>query len=242
MQTVKGLMNKNVNIHAALCAYRDTPLANGFSPAQLLFGRSLNSLGILTENHIDINRLRETENKQRVRQEQLYNSRHGVCVRNPLQVNQQVVVRDPEKQPVDGQVIATHGREVVVRGESQRMWRRNRTHVTGRPDREFGTQSETGAGLSPESGVITPPGRTGAGVSAPAESGVHMSSGLGSTGVHASEGPCTNTQRTSGVIAPNNSGVEGQVADKAAAPTPQVIGNRRTRYGRVSKPPERLNL
>ena len=45
VQTVKSLMNKNINLQAALCSYRDTPLANGYSPAQLLFGRSLNSMG-----------------------------------------------------------------------------------------------------------------------------------------------------------------------------------------------------
>ena len=35
VRTVKGLMNKNINLHAVLCMYRDIPLANGFSPAQL---------------------------------------------------------------------------------------------------------------------------------------------------------------------------------------------------------------
>ncbi|XP_067950309.1 uncharacterized protein [Watersipora subatra] len=37
VQTVKALMNKNVSLDAALCSYRDTPLANGYSPAQLLY-------------------------------------------------------------------------------------------------------------------------------------------------------------------------------------------------------------
>ena len=36
VQTVKSLMHKNLNLRMALCAYRDTPLANGHSPAQLL--------------------------------------------------------------------------------------------------------------------------------------------------------------------------------------------------------------
>ena len=53
VQTVKGLMNKNVHFHAAFCAYRDTPLANGYSPSQLLFNRPMNSMGILTDDQVE---------------------------------------------------------------------------------------------------------------------------------------------------------------------------------------------
>ena len=46
VQTVKGLMRKNINYHAALSAYGETPITGGYSPAELVFGLSLNSMGI----------------------------------------------------------------------------------------------------------------------------------------------------------------------------------------------------
>ena len=41
VQTVKALLNKNDDPHLALLAYRSTPLANGYSPAENLMGRKL---------------------------------------------------------------------------------------------------------------------------------------------------------------------------------------------------------
>ena len=38
VQTVKRLMEKNMNLQAALCCYRDSPLETCYSPTQLLFG------------------------------------------------------------------------------------------------------------------------------------------------------------------------------------------------------------
>ena len=41
IQTVKALLNKNDDPHLALLAYRSTPLANGYSPAENLMGCKL---------------------------------------------------------------------------------------------------------------------------------------------------------------------------------------------------------
>ena len=59
--TVKELINKNIKLRAALCMYRETTLVNGYSPTQLLFGRSLNSMGIMAEGRIDLNKIRNKE-------------------------------------------------------------------------------------------------------------------------------------------------------------------------------------
>ena len=65
-QTVKMLMEKIVHPHSALCAYRDSPLANKCSPSQLLFNKPMSSMGILTDNQVDVGRLREFEGIQRL--------------------------------------------------------------------------------------------------------------------------------------------------------------------------------
>lgn len=54
VQTVKGLMRKNINYHAALCVYHDTPVPEGYSPAELLFGSLLNYMSIHRDTRVDI--------------------------------------------------------------------------------------------------------------------------------------------------------------------------------------------
>ena len=61
VQTVKGFLEKNVSLQNALLHYIDTPIANGYSPAQLLFNRQLNSIGILRERFVNVNQVRKDE-------------------------------------------------------------------------------------------------------------------------------------------------------------------------------------
>ena len=129
VQTVKGLLNKNVNLQAALCAYRDTPLANGYSPAHLLFGRGMNSVGINNTRTVDLKRLRHFEDQARSKQVERYDQRHRVHVREPLQVSARVKVISPGVLPSYGEVIAANGREVIVRREDGQLLRRNRQQV-----------------------------------------------------------------------------------------------------------------
>ena len=41
VKTVKGLLNKNEDPYLALMSYRSTPLENGYSPAELLMSRKI---------------------------------------------------------------------------------------------------------------------------------------------------------------------------------------------------------
>ena len=54
VQTVKTLLRKNEDPHLALLAYRNAPLATGYSPAELLVGRQLRSVYL----HMQIHRSR----------------------------------------------------------------------------------------------------------------------------------------------------------------------------------------
>ena len=107
VQTVKSLMKRNVGLSSALCSYRDTPLASGYSPAQLLFGRGKNSMGVLNDKRVDIKKLQNTEQMQRHRQETNFNVRYKTREREPLQVGQRVVLNDPGRPPVQANVVAT---------------------------------------------------------------------------------------------------------------------------------------
>lgn len=82
VQMFKRLMAKNSNVDHALLCYRDSPLQNGDSPAQLLTGRSLNSMGIMTD--------KSYENEYRAKMAAAYNTRHKAQTRRPLLVGDSV--------------------------------------------------------------------------------------------------------------------------------------------------------
>ena len=140
VRTVKGLMNKNTNLASALCMYRDTPLSNGCSPAQLLFGRSMNSMGILPEGRIDLRKLKTTEELSRKKQTNWYNKRHGVKQRSDLVINQPVVINNTDGRQVPATILGTRGREIVAMSHNERLFRRNRAQVVGRPELSPGSE------------------------------------------------------------------------------------------------------
>ena len=132
VRTVKTLMNKSLDLYAALCMYRDTPLDNGYSPAQLLFNRPLNSMGIMSENRIDLNRLRKFEEDKRQKQKIWYDKRYATQNRQPLALSQQVVVKDPGKHPIKATYVGTRSRETVAINEKDNLIRRIRALLTNR--------------------------------------------------------------------------------------------------------------
>lgn len=226
VQTAKGLMTKNLNFQAALCAYRDTPLANGFSPAQLLFGRGLNSLGYVKDSKIDLARLREFEGKQREKHTQWFNTRHRARERSPLGVNQPVVVREQGKTPIGARVVAVKGREVVAIGSNQQLLRRNRSAVS--------RQNEGGEPRDQQP-LAERPLET---------SSPNRQRSLAQSGAVASESK-TPPRSWSSVV--RIGAEEKNTAQPAEAQPAAVSAERpgavlRTRTGRVSKPPDRLNL
>jgi len=150
-QTVKGLMKKNVNIQAALCAYRNTPLANGYPPAELVFGRSLNSMGVMPNKSVNLSRLRQFEAGQRKAHAFYYNKRHRAREREPMEVSLVIKIKDGSQLKF-GVVIATKGKEIVSSNDSGVLLRRYRFQISKAADILLPTaeDSTVGESQSPE--------------------------------------------------------------------------------------------
>ena len=130
VQTFKKLIKKNENVDQALLCYRDAPLQNGYSPAQLLMGRGLNSMGILAEKQIDLKGLKDFEARYRNKQADQYNRRHRVKIRTEVQVGDRVTLKDPGVKPCPSTVVAVSGREVALQKENGQILRRNRQQIS----------------------------------------------------------------------------------------------------------------
>ena len=253
VQTVKGLMSKNVNLRMALCAYRDSPLANGYSPAELLFGRSLNSMGIAGESCVDVNRLRSFEKGAREKRAAWYDRRYRTREAETVPLGENVLVHGAGTSG-KAVVVATRGRELALEGESGRVLRRNRLLV--RPD---GSSSVESTGVhergEEESGVLAPNVRESVGTSGVLAPSVRERSESGSVRAAVDQGRRTSVQRpegggltppvtgecvrAAGVLAP--AGVTG--GDRVVAPTVSCErGAYVMRSGRSSRAPSRLNL
>lgn len=86
VQTFKLLVSKNMDIQAALMYYNDSPLENGYSPAQLLMGRSLNTMGYLVDKPVNVQKLRKFETHHRGKQAQFYIGEYRTEERDPIEV------------------------------------------------------------------------------------------------------------------------------------------------------------
>lgn len=81
MRTVKRLLKKSSDPYLALMAYRATPLANGYSPTELLMGRKIRTLVPVIPSQLnpvcaDMIKLKLTEQSYRQKQRHNYDHRH----------------------------------------------------------------------------------------------------------------------------------------------------------------------
>ncbi|KAI5621586.1 hypothetical protein C0J50_18855 [Silurus asotus] len=81
VRTIKNLPKKSADSYLALMAYRAAPLANGYSPAELLMGRKLRTrVPVISSQLIpetaDLERLKQIELTYRLKQKQCFNQRH----------------------------------------------------------------------------------------------------------------------------------------------------------------------
>ena len=137
VRTVKNLITKEKDPGKGLLAYRSTPLACKFSPAQLLMGRQIrNSVPTfhtqLDPQWPDFGNLHARESMSKLRQEKVFNSRHKAKPLSPIGPGTEVFVKDLQRT---GKVVkaASTPRSYEVETPTSTV-RRNRAHLTPMPD------------------------------------------------------------------------------------------------------------
>ena len=110
VRNVKNLLSKERDPAKGLLAYRLTPLACKFSPAQLLMGRQIrNGVPVfhtqLNPQWPDLENLRERASMSELKQQTVFNSRHKLVLLN--QVRKLVFVKDLQRS---GKVIEAAAR------------------------------------------------------------------------------------------------------------------------------------
>lgn len=131
VRTVKMLLSKSKDVESCLLVYRSTPLASGYSPAELMFGRPIKTkLGLPLVSDVDYEDFEKFTNEEyRVRREK-WNKKHNAKYLPELIQDQRVWVKSPEDKGAVGIVVRKdknpHSYWVKV-GNS--VVRRNRKHL-----------------------------------------------------------------------------------------------------------------
>ena len=128
VKTVKRLMSSEQSLDEALLSYRSTPLANGYSLSELLYGRRLRTLvpcatTSLIPSWPDLEKVQMRETDMKIKQEERYNTAHRVQPLNPLSHGSKVWVKDLEQ---DATVVdQVSQRSFMVETDNKRVYRRN---------------------------------------------------------------------------------------------------------------------
>ena len=138
VETMKSMLRKCDDEYLALLTYRNTPLHNGFSPAQLSMGRKLKTrvpchpgdLQPCTPNY-DVLRKREAEYRRKMQNN--YNQRHRVVEGEQLNAGDKVWVPDLK---IEGEVVRHENPRSLIIETLQSLVRRNRRMLR----RSWGTQ------------------------------------------------------------------------------------------------------
>ena len=132
MQTVKSILTKVTDPYLGLLSYRATPLANGYSPAELLMGRKLcSTIPMLPEMYKPSlpphSKTLQKEQLYRSKQQKHFNKRHRARQLKALQTSNQVWIPEFQQQATVLHEVAP--RSHLVQTPRGRM-RRNRQHLT----------------------------------------------------------------------------------------------------------------
>ena len=141
VRTAKDLLRKTDCLDDALLAYRSTPLSNGYTPSQLLYGRVLRShipstTAQLQPHWPDIEKFLAAEDERQQAQKSCYDDRHAAQDLPPLLPGDVVWVIDLKREgEVQSQV---SNRSYMVQCGSS-LIRRNRFHLNRLPTRDIST-------------------------------------------------------------------------------------------------------
>lgn len=135
VKTAKSLITKNSdNLWQALLEYRSTPLENGLSPAELLFGRKIKScLPMLPNKYIpkESHKIVKIENDRKEKQIKYYNKRHRTRMLSTLCKGDGVWIIDLRRY---GVIIeeSKYPNSYLI-NVNNRIFRRNRYHLIEAP-------------------------------------------------------------------------------------------------------------
>ena len=103
MKTVKSMWHKLGNRQSALLSYRTTPLASGYSPAELLYGRPIRStLGLARTPGVDYNQFESAATEQANEARRRWDEKHRAKCLPELTPGDRVWVKSPSDRGMEG--------------------------------------------------------------------------------------------------------------------------------------------
>jgi hypothetical protein len=128
---VKTLWRKSPDHASALLAYRTTPMASGYSPGELMFGRSVRSqLGVENNDFVNYDLFEEKERESKALAADRWNEKYRAKSLGDLETGSRVWVKSPGDRGREGEVIRKDKNpESYWVKVDMRELRRNRKHL-----------------------------------------------------------------------------------------------------------------
>jgi hypothetical protein len=150
VQTIKDLLKRSKDPYMALLAYRATPLKLGYSPAELLMGRTLRTTIPITTKSLKPKLLsskivRKRDRKQKETQKKYYDQRHRASERTALEPGDEVWIPDQE---VTGEIEEELGSRSYLIRTPTGVLRRNQRDVNRLPNQEEYSEDTNEIGTS----------------------------------------------------------------------------------------------
>jgi len=106
VKTVKDLLTKESSLEDVLLAYRATPLASGFSPVQLMFGRRIRSkVGLHVDQKTDYTSFERLNESAKAFSKKKWDSKRRALQLPELMVGLRVWVNAPQDRGSEGVVV-----------------------------------------------------------------------------------------------------------------------------------------